>query len=314
MGIFNVKIINVNNFEFQFKFDTIYFMGIIFMSDSDSGLEKELEKENNFFLNLASWLADFWKILFGTIIITFFTVLGLIFTVSSSSIYVTYKWIIGIIILLLAGFYVFIQYRLYKERGIISEYKKLSTDLAEKIEKQETENYIFWKDIFHQISIALDFNDTDRISLYKHQEDKFIMLGRHSISPKYDKKGRMSYDAQEGCINKAWLHAECFCNNLPSFEDYPEEYNKICKESYNMSDESLKKIKMKSRTIYAKAICDKIGQKRTAIVVFESINPNAFQKDSINSIFSKYERIICLAIERFKQYEPNPLLAKKEGF
>lgn len=285
------------------------------MLDDDTIQENNpIEREREIIFNIADFVSDYWKIIIASFITLFYTIAGFTLALSNTNFPKLAKILLLLIWMLLAFVFIFIQVRLHKERGLISNYKRINEIIRTKLELQESENYQFWSDVCYCISQAIGFGDDARISLYKNQNGIFTMLGRYSLNPHNNKKGRMNYKEDEGCIGRAWRNGSSFYDNLPDFAQSPEEYYRYSEDNFAMSKEIISKIKMKSRTIYAKAICENQGKNRSAIIVFESLKPNSFTQENIDNVFSKYESIICLAIQRFKLYEPNPNFAKKEGF
>lgn len=284
------------------------------MIDDDFDENNPIEQEREVIFNIADFLSDYWKIILSSIITLTYTIAGFILGLGNTKLSNFCKIILLVIWLALAIIFIFIQIRLHRERGLISNYKRNNEEIKRKLELQENENYKFWSDVCFCISRALMFGDDARISLYKNQGGMFTMLGRYSISPQYNKKGRMNYKEDEGCIGIAWQHGASFFDDLPDFSTNEDEYYNFSLEYFNMNKQTVDKIGMKARTIYAKAICEEQGKNRSAIVVFESVNEKSFTQQNIDEIFSKYESIICLAIQRFKLYEPDPNLAKGEGF
>ena len=65
----------------------------------------------------------------------------------------------------------------------------------------------------------------ERITLYAHDYDHFIPIGRVSFAPEYAKKGRPSYPEGEGCIAQAWKNIWHFANDYPDPEVCPNEYS-----------------------------------------------------------------------------------------
>ncbi|NBA73912.1 hypothetical protein GOQ04_00005 [Emticicia sp. ODNR4P] len=136
----------------------------------------------------------------------------------------------------------------------------------------------------------LGFGHTERISVYKVYEDNFVLIGRASDNPNLQKIGRSSYPIDEGLIGKGWAEGEFFIDNLPephtrNGDTYYTQVNQINK----IDREVLRNIKMKSRTYFVFRIKGYDNQPK-AVLVIESLNPNAFVKDDVINKLSGVEQ------------------------
>ena len=125
--------------------------------------------------------------------------------------------------------------------------------------------------LLKRASIGLELNkSTQRISVYKHggKVSQFIMIGRHSSNPSYNKDGRICYPDNEGVISEAWKTGE----KIFEISNDPKNLEKYCNEHFDKSNiprEVSKKFKMKSVYYSARAVND-LRENRTAVVVWES--------------------------------------------
>jgi hypothetical protein len=71
---------------------------------------------------------------------------------------------------------------------------------------------------------ALALSDAERISLYFHNGQCFVLAGRYSKNPEFCKPGRPFYPDTEGCIGHAWLNGECHEMSLPDPETDKKAY------------------------------------------------------------------------------------------
>lgn len=163
----------------------------------------------------------------------------------------------------------------------------------------------------------LQFDGNDRISLYKYEHDKFIMLGRHAERPDLRKPGRGVYSADQGVIGGAWKsgNGSCFVDDLSDPADDLENYINENSVRFQVSREITIGMSMKSRTIAAFCLKDHGGLGRAAVIVFESLAVNRFKEEQLRSIIEGAAgRELSLLLDVLKPFEPSLDLAKGKGF
>jgi hypothetical protein len=162
----------------------------------------------------------------------------------------------------------------------------------------------------------LDLTECERISFYKFQDDKFHIVGRYSINPKLNERNRKYYPANEGLISLAWQIGEFHINSgIPEFVNG----NKQAYYTYlrNLSDipvDTIKNIKMKSRSFYLKAFTDSRGIQRNSIIAFESLNSGEFEIENIEPIINEEQAKLISFVERLQWDLPNLETANNQGF
>ncbi len=144
----------------------------------------------------------------------------------------------------------------------------------------------------------LNFGHSERISVYKVFEDKFVLIGRASDNPNLKKIGRSSYPIDEGFIGKGWAEGEYFIDNLPdpSFrngDSYFNQVNSVCKIKRQVVDE----IRMKSRTYFIYRIKGYDNQPK-AVLVIESLNQNGFEKAEVINKLGGVKQPLVMFIEK----------------
>lgn len=149
----------------------------------------------------------------------------------------------------------------------------------------------------------LEFKHTERISVYKVIENKFILLGRTSENPRLMEKGRSNYPINEGFIAKGWEEKQFYINNLPEpngskSNDYYKAVNKISKIDKTV----VQNMKMKSRNYYVKRI-DGLDNQPKAVIVCESKSPNKFSKEDIEDKISEVEQPLVMFIENNNKHK-----------
>lgn len=176
-------------------------------------------------------------------------------------------------------------------------------------------------DVWHmQLALwsrELEFGGEERISLYKHSENRFIMLGRYSENGRYALKGRGVYPEDEGCIGEAWRSPNGYAglDGLPDSEADPEGYLDDQQGRGKMPRGTMGLLRMKPRSIAAFSIMDETGTRRSAIIVFESTNPNKFSSLGLGDFLRAGKaRQVTLLMAAMKNQEPSLEYATQEGF
>lgn len=166
----------------------------------------------------------------------------------------------------------------------------------------------------------MNLKNSERISLYKFIDDKFYVLGRFSSNPELRKRGRSSYK-KEGLIFKAWQLGNYFKNsgipipNISSRSKFRRGYYKVLNEIAPIEEETVWKMRMKSRSFYLKALKDSSNVENTSIIVIESQNENGFQLNEIDLILSsEEEKKLVTFVEKIDWDFPNINKAVEKGF
>jgi hypothetical protein len=155
----------------------------------------------------------------------------------------------------------------------------------------------------------------ERITLYAHDYDHFIPIGRVSFTPEYAKKGRPSYPEKEGCIAQTWKNGWHFANDYPDPGVDPEGYSRRCKID-NLSDENFNAIGMKSRLYCGYRISDTSGKKQMAVLIIEATDPNRYTEVALKKILNEEEKRKYLQdmTEQIAPIMPSCKQAKEEGY
>jgi hypothetical protein len=182
-------------------------------------------------------------------------------------------------------------------------------------ENQKTTYEKFFNSELRILSHILDFGETKRISLYKHDGTQLIMLGRFSKNPDFAKRGRGIIREGEGVVGKAWTNGSSFVNNLPDPTiNQSFDYAKECCNKWGMDREETFSLVMKSRTVGAIAIED-LRSIKLGVIVFEGLEENAFEEQKIMRIIKEAENLrISSLFEDLHDMIPDLSLASQEGF
>lgn len=159
-----------------------------------------------------------------------------------------------------------------------------------------------------------DLTAQERVSLYKLDMDQFLCIGRYSDNEMYNSKPSRLYSKDEGCISKAWELGKIQDANLPDPESKLDEWVKYNIDKYNFSDDVLRNIKMKSRSLYCFRLKN-IQNEIIAVIVFESVSPDGLKFGKLDRFFNDYEKKnITHLIESLKKHIPSLEMARAEGF
>jgi hypothetical protein len=144
----------------------------------------------------------------------------------------------------------------------------------------------------------LNFKYTERISVYKVFEDKFVLIGRASDNPNFQLVGRNSYPKNDGFIGLGWATGEFFINDLPdptvrNGETYFNAVNAVCQ----IEKKVVQSIKMKSRTYLVLRIKGYDNQAK-AVLVIESINKEGFDKDAVLQKLEDAKQPLVMFVEK----------------
>lgn len=196
--------------------------------------------------------------------------------------------------------------------------KSLKEELQKAIEALNKRTKGYLEVINNELLVLFEisnFRETERISLYNHDGTTLIMVGRYSSNPNLKKKGRGFHNENEGVIGRAWANGKAFVDDLPESsnnDDYV--YVRECVITWGMKREEAVNLSMKSRTIAAFSINDSQNN-RSAVIVFESTNPQGFDEQYIETLMRNGEsRRISLLLEKLQSITPNPSTALQEGF
>lgn len=145
---------------------------------------------------------------------------------------------------------------------------------------------------------SLNFTHTERISVYKVFENKFVLIGRASDNPNHQRIGRSSYPINEGFIGVGWAEGEFFINNLPDPKNKNgDPYFNAIKLICNIEKSVVQSIKMKSRTYLVHRIKGYDNQPK-AVLVIESTKENGFEKNIVLEKLEDSKQPLVMFIEK----------------
>lgn len=276
-------------------------------------MKRTTYRSRSLFKRAGEWLDNYWGQLFAFAGSIFLALAGILPGVKGNGISWVYSTWYGRLFLLgfvvsLVGWFVSVA-QLPGIRTLEKEVERLDNELS-----QTSKGY---SEIFNGelslLSDILKFTNDERISVYKHNKQAFVMIGRYSSNPNYSKSGRVFYPDNQGCIGQAWAMGESFVDDLPETET--RWYQKVEKD-WSIPQNTARNISMKSKTIAAFAIRKtSISKDNIGVIVFESINCHAFTQDSLKQQLElSEEKRLALLIEKTEPIQPTPSYALKEGY
>ena len=143
--------------------------------------------------------------------------------------------------------------RITKLKERLAQEERTTKEVQASLQRTQDQMQSDYLNLFKgQLSILandyLQFGDTERISVYKHTGKTFIMLGRYSKNPDYDKPQRTFYPDNQGIIDHAWHYGEGFVDPpLPDPKTDLEGYLERLEKEWKIDKETARSFMMKSR-------------------------------------------------------------------
>ncbi len=174
-----------------------------------------------------------------------------------------------------------------------------------------------WDRRLQVLAEELGFDARDRISVYRHDDNAFTMVGRYAVLPQLDKPGRSVYPVDQGVIGAAW-HAgngQCIVQDFPDPNTDLDGYCARNLDEWHLTAEVVQAMNMKPRSIAAFALNDQQGSSRHAIIVFESTDANRFSVPELEKrVHGLPGKDIVHLLEVMRNREPSPEFAREKGF
>ena len=140
----------------------------------------------------------------------------------------------------------------------------------------------------HVANDLLNYNDTERVSLYLHHDTNFILAGRYSRNRTFCERNRTAFPADQGCIGKIWSDGGQSFDKLPEFQG--EERVEYLKEKFNIDKGTARKLRMKSIEYCGYAIME--GYNRVGIIMFESLTKDVLESNQINTLVESHSQYL----------------------
>lgn len=168
----------------------------------------------------------------------------------------------------------------------VSDLESRLENLSDKVANLESLNEQLFKEkdkLFHSylklLSSNLGLDHLDRVSVYKVEENCFVLMGRYSLNPNLEKPGRPNYPINQGFIGLAWATGKYFHNNLPdpNIRSGSTYYKAVCDINF-IEEETVSNISMRSRTYFIRRMNGYDGSPR-AVIVIESEEVEKFDEE-----------------------------------
>lgn len=164
------------------------------------------------------------------------------------------------------------------------------------------------------LASKLGFGHNERISVYKHDGRAFVMLGRFSSNPHYDRPGRGVYPDSQGCIRDVWSQGRAVGVNLPNSGTNLAEYVNALNRRWAVDRVTAQALRMKSRSIGGIRIEDFSTGVPIAVMIFESMGVHGINRAILDQAEAADDGRIGRFLERMRAVEPSPSYAKNKGF
>ena len=138
-------------------------------------------------------------------------------------------------------------------------------------------------------------DDTVRVSLYIHDDNRFALAGRYTINPKYKSVNRKFFPDKEGVIGKAWAEGGKYQAEFP--DDEEEMYTEL-RANYRMTKQTASSLSMPSRTYCGFAVSNK--NERKGVLLFESTRKGVLALDELERNFETHESYLENLLQRFR--------------
>ena len=204
----------------------------------------------------------------------------------------------------------------WKRARRIAELESNVRDLEDSAQQASSDYSSLWEmQLSTLLNDVLKLGDSERVSIYKHDGSSFVMLGRYSLSPALNRKGRGIYPDTQGVIAESWKTGEVSCTDIPDPGANLAAYIVYSRDKWNIPEETTNSLTMLSRSISAFPITDSTDSKRIAVIVFESTSPDGLNPDRIRASLKHGEaKRLTAFIERMRPQEPTPSSAWKVGY
>lgn len=196
-------------------------------------------------------------------------------------------------------------------RKSLATFDKLKNDYSS-LQDEYADLYNDYKLLYDRfladISNKLGFTSTERISIYKFENNKFFIMSRYSSNAEYNDRRRTEYPSNEGFIGEAWgnQNGEIFVtlqSDPTDIDSYIAEITGLCK----MRATVIRKMKMKSKQFYVKKINNADNTYPIAIMVFESTNVNKVVKNNIDQVLIDENNKLVSLIQRHRKSQKTSL-------
>jgi len=198
-----------------------------------------------------------------------------------------------------------------------SELEAENSSLRDVVTGFGSDYFAIWDQRLEVLADELNLDARDRISVYRHADNAFTMVGRHAMLPAFDKPGRSVYPVDQGVIGSAWRagSGQCIVQDLPDPESEFDAYCARSLEEWQIPSDVVQSMTMKPRSVAAFALNDHLKSSRHAIIVFESTDPERFSVGALERrVRGSQGKDIVHLLEIMRNREPSLEFAREKGF
>lgn len=216
-----------------------------------------------------------------------------------------------VFLLILFGIIMFVSIVVSTKRNLhnrtVSAEIKKNEELKKSINIYKDEYYKLCSNNILSMFKIFFASHNERISIYKFNDNHFILLGRYSKNQNFNKKTTYQYSAEEGLIGKGWNDGEVIVNGAPKWsKNNKSDYNNFMKQICNIKDKRLNNLTMKSQSLYILTLHDNsTAEDPDGIIVFESMNPIKVNKMECDDLIIEREKELFLLLKNMKNLIKN---------
>lgn len=123
--------------------------------------------------------------------------------------------------------------------------------------RQLVDAYLF------RLSRPMGYGTDHRITLYGHEQDRFVCAGRHSAhSTHHEASGETVLPADHGHLRRAWDEGEAIGEHLPHPATEHDRWVDALRHAFRLDDDGVRRMSMPSRSIAAFAVRDEASGER----------------------------------------------------
>lgn len=153
------------------------------------------------------------------------------------------------------------------------------------------------KYLMHISSDHLGYCDTERISIYRHSDNKFFIAGRYAQNIEFNKTNRIKFPENEGCIGEAWRTGNTVFKSFESRKG--KKYNNWQLSEFQITPEISQAIRMKSHSYCAIPISE--NSTRVGVLLFESLGNTKLDITKINASIKEHNSFLIELLKESNQ-------------
>lgn len=193
--------------------------------------------------------------------------------------------------------------------GIVKFKRKTNDQLQKELDEERKATAAAKDDYFNLCSTTVkycfkEFFDSaggqGRVSLYRHVDDHFVLVGREAQNPLHGKRGRPKYPDNEGFIAKGWSSSLFVDSGIPVWKGNGSSYRAYMKKVCSITDDVLTKMNMHSTSFYVYRFNNTDAGKPYGIIVFEKMDPSPIPNTVIDPAFERHHDQIVALLKSMK--------------